>query len=386
MKVIVKRCEEYNLDIIKQKISESLDALGGINSLIKPNDRVFIKCNCLGPFSPEQAITTHPIFLKAVIELVKEITPDITVGDNPAVKDLVFTMKKNGIYQVIQDEGVKILNNKDLVTIKNPSYKVYNEFEVSKGMVDTDVFINLPKLKTHSLAYITCAQKNLFGFVYGLNKSGWHIKASNPLEFGEAINDLYGAILDTFKEKSFINICDGIIGLEGEGPSTGGHPKKGNVILSSLDAVSLDRVAINVMGLDYSKSFITNIASKRGYGVGDIEKIEIIGDEIVNNHFLAPKDSLSNVGLRFLKFKPLRNIFLEHPTIDHSKCIKCGECTKICPPKTMQIKKGEYPHLTKSKCIRCWCCSEVCPQNAISKTKRPFLGKIIFKEKEKEKE
>ena len=253
-------------------------------------------------------------------------------------------------------------------------------------MIDTDVFINLPKLKTHSLAYITCAQKNLFGFIYGLNKSAWHIKASNPLQFGEAINDLYGAIQESFKGKTFLNICDGILGLEGEGPSTGGSPKKANTILTSLNAVSLDRIALEVMGLDYKKSFITRIANERGFGEIDLDNIEIIGDEIVNNHFLAPKDSLSNAGLRFLKFKPLRNIFLEHPKIDHSKCIKCGECTRICPPKTMQIKKGEYPHLTSTKCIRCWCCSEVCPQNAISKTKRPILGKIFFKEKNKEKE
>ncbi len=379
MKVIVKYCEEYNLEQVKSKIKESLDSLGGVSNLIKPNSKVFIKCNCVGPFSASYGITTHPIFVKAVIQIVKEVTNDITVGDNPAVKDLVLTLKKNGIYDVIVEEGVNILDNKDQMKIYNPSYKVYNVFDVSRGMIENDVLINLPKLKTHSLAYITCAEKNLFGFIYGLNKSAWHVKASNQLEFGEAINDLYGAILDSYKDKTIINICDGIIGLEGEGPSTGGKAKQANTILTSLDAVSLDRVAVEIMGLNYKKSFITNIASSRGYGEGDISKIEVLGDEIVNYHFLEPKDSLSNVGLRLTRVKLLKPMLLEHPVIDHDKCIKCGECTRICPPKTMVIEKGKYPHLNTKKCIRCWCCSEVCPQNAISKSKRPIIGRIVLK-------
>ena len=75
----------------------------------------------------------------------------------------------------------------------------------------------------------------------------------------------------------------------------------------------------------------------------------------------------------------MRNILLEHPKIDKEKCIRCGECNKICPPKAMQIKKGEFPHLKNKQCIRCWCCAEVCPQNAIKKSTRPIIGKIILK-------
>ena len=97
-----------------------------------------------------------------------------------------------------------------------------------------------------------------------------------------------------------------------------------------------------------------------------------------NINFLAPKDSLGNFGLRILKIKPLRNILLEHPQIDTNLCIRCGECAKICPPHTMKIAPGKYPKLNNQKCIRCWCCAEVCPQNAISKSKRPFLGRIFF--------
>ena len=381
-KVVIKKCCEYELDDVKEKIKESFDYLGGIEKLISPNARVFIKCNCVGPFDKDSGITTHPIIAKAVLQLVKERTKNIIIGDNPATRDIVFTLKKNGLYDIINEENVAIVNGKKTTKIYNSTAKIYNEFEVSEEMVDADVFINLPKLKTHSLAYMTCAEKNFFGLIFGLNKAAWHVKASNPLEFGEAINDLYGAVLETFKNKNIINICDGILGLEGEGPSTGGLKKKANVILTSLDAVSLDRVAFELVKLDNNKCFITNLANERNYGNGDINKIELLGDkldEFKDVAFLAPKDSLSIIGLKILKIKPLRNLLLEHPKIDHNLCIRCGECAKICPPHTMKIEKGKFPKLNSTKCIRCWCCAEVCPQNAICKTNRPILGKIFFK-------
>jgi len=380
-KVALIKCEEYQLELIKNKITEGLAFFGGLNAFINKTDKVFIKLNCVGPFEAEKAITTHPIFTKAVIQLVKEITTNIVIGDNPATKDLLFTLKKNGLYNVIVEENVEIINGRDFTTITNNKCHVYSEFQVSRAMVDVDVMINLPKLKTHSLAYMTGAEKNLFGFIFGLNKAGWHVKASNPLEFGEAINDLYGAILDTYKNKKILNIMDGIVGLEGEGPSSGGLPKQASAILVSPDAISLDRIAIEVVHLDINKLFINNIGGARGYGENNLEKIEVLGNKLTDFqavYFLPPKDSLGNLGLKMLRIKMIRNLLLEHPVIKHSECIKCGECAKICPPKAMTIQPGQFPKLDKSRCIRCWCCSEVCPQNAIKKSKRPIAGRIVF--------
>lgn len=381
MKVSLAICHEYELELLKAKIKESLALIDCLNK-IKPNDKVLIKPNCLGPFDKDAGITTHPLFVQAVIQIVKEYTNNIVVGDNPATKNIITTMKKNGIYDVIIEEGVEILDGKESINIKTDNYKLYNSFDVSKAMTDVDVMINLPKLKTHALAYITCAQKNLFGFIYGLSKASWHVRASNPLQFGEALNDLYAAILNNFKDKTIIHICDGIVGLEGEGPSTGGNPKPAGVILASTDAVSLDRVAVEVMGLEYQKLFINKIAHERKLGIGDLKQISIVGEDLSsfkNLKFESSKNPLSIFGLRLLKIKSLRNIVLEHPIINTNKCIKCGECAKICPPNAMTINNNSFPKLKKNICIRCWCCSEVCPKNAISKSPRPVLGRILLK-------
>ena len=376
-KVSLVRAENYN--DIDLKVQEAIDLLGGIEKFVGKNSKVFIKLNCIGPFGKDTGITSRPDVLEAVIKLVKAQTDDITIGDNPAVKDVLVVLKKNGCFELIDKYGLKVINGKDQVTITNSNPHIYSSFEVSRDFIECDTLINLPKLKTHTLTYMTCAEKNYFGLIFGLQKAGWHVKASNPLEFGEALNDLYGAFLEAMKDKKILNLADGIVGLDGDGPSTGGWPKEAKCLIASSDAVSIDYIACKLVKLDTNKIFVTNIASERGYGsINDIELIGATLDDFSDIKFQGPKSTLSSVGLRLIRHKFFRNLLLEHPKIDHNKCIKCGECTRICPPHTMQIKKGEYPHLKTNQCIRCWCCAEVCPQNAITKSRRPIVGKIVF--------
>lgn len=380
-KVALLKCENYEYDSVLNQIKTAVDLLGGFDSFINKNDKVFIKLNCVGPFAPELGITSHPVFVQAIIRLVKQYTDDITVGDNPATKDLIFTLKKCGLYEMLVAEGVKIFNGKANSVIVNDNAKYYRQFEVSKEIVETDVLINAPKLKTHSLTYMTVAQKNLFGFIYGLKKAGWHVKAKNPLEFVEALNDLYGAILNAFAGKKMLHICDGIIGIEGDGPSRAGLTKKAGMIIASADAVSLDRVAVEAVGLNHRDFHMNRIAGERRYGESDIDNITILGNSISDfseARFKAPENRYNSMIFKMLKIKRLRNMLLEYPIIIPDLCIRCGECVKICPPKVMTFR-GKYPAADKAKCIRCWCCTEVCPQNAITKSKKPLLGKILLR-------
>ena len=76
---------------------------------VKEDSRVFIKLNLVGPFPKDTGITTHPVILQAVIQLVKEKTNNIIVGDNPATRDMIYTLKKCNLYDVIQEEKVELL-------------------------------------------------------------------------------------------------------------------------------------------------------------------------------------------------------------------------------------------------------------------------------------
>ena len=328
MEVYIKYCKDYN-DIQKQ-VDYLLDSVLDNGKVIKEGMTVFLKTNALSPHPSSKAITTHPLVVKAAIHYFKKYNVKIIVGDNPATKDMKLVYKVNGTLDIIEQENVELADNKELKVIMSTNYKRYKEFNVSKQIVDADILVNMPKLKTHGLAYFTGAQKNLFGLIYGLEKAQWHVKSSTPLEFGEAMADLYSAIKSEMKDKIFINLMDGIEGLEGEGPSTGGVKKEANVLLSSKDAVALDRVAIEIVKLDYKKSFISIITSNRGLGEFCLENIEIKGDELSlfkDVHFKPAK--IEEIGIRSLKLVNkynVKNLVLEHPTFDKKLCVKCGEC------------------------------------------------------------
>jgi len=381
MEVYVKYSKDYN--DIQEKVNYLLNNVLDNGKVIKDNMVVFLKTNALAPHPASRAITTHPLVVQAVIRYFKKYNVRIIVGDNPATKEMKTVYKVNGTMDVVEKENVELANNSELKVINAVEYKRYREFNVSKQIIEADILVNLPKLKTHGLAYFTGAEKNLFGLIYGLEKAQWHVKASSPLEFGEAMSDLYGTIKNEFKDKIFVNLMDGIEGLEGEGPSTGGNKKEANVLLASKDAIALDRVAMEIVKLDYTKSFISVISANRGLGEFDLDNISIEGDDLSlfkDVKFVPAK--VEEVGIRSLKINNKINtkrFILEHPKFDKSKCIKCGECKKICPPQAITMEKGKVPRVNKGKCIRCWCCAEVCPVNAISKSKRPFLGRIFFK-------
>lgn len=69
-KVILKRCEDYDIVKIKNQINSSLELLGGLNNFIKPESKVLLKVNLMTVKKPEQAATTHPIFVEALIESI----------------------------------------------------------------------------------------------------------------------------------------------------------------------------------------------------------------------------------------------------------------------------------------------------------------------------
>ena len=381
MDVYVKYSKDYN--DIQSKVDYLLDSVLDNGSVVKKGMVVFLKTNALSPHPASRAITTHPEVVRAAIRYFKKYDVRIIVGDNPATKEMKTVYKVNGTLSVVEEEQVELAENSELKVIEADNYKRYKEFNVSKQIVEADILVNMPKLKTHGLAYFTGAEKNLFGTIYGLEKAQWHVKSSTPLEFGEAMTDLYSAIKKEMKNKVFINLMDGIEGLEGEGPSTGGSKKEANVLLASKDAVALDRVAIEIVKLDSSKSFISIITNNRGLGEFNLENINVVGDDLsLFKDIKFEPAKIEEVGIRSLKLVNkynIKNLVLEHPKFNKKTCIKCGECKKICPPQAISMEKGETPTVSKNKCIRCWCCTEVCPVNAISKSKRPLIGRLFFK-------
>jgi Pyruvate/2-oxoacid:ferredoxin oxidoreductase delta subunit len=234
----------------------------------------------------------------------------------------------------------------------------YFRLYVARPVLESDVVINLPKLKTHTLTLLTGAVKNMFGAVPGFRKAEMHKLFPRPGEFASMLVDLFGQV------RPALNIMDAILSMEGNGPSSG-SPKETGLIAVSDDAVALDAVISGVIGFPPDRIDTTRLAGQRGLGVSDREKIEVTGDaaSVIVGDFDLP----SNLGMRLIPGPVARLVaplvWLKL-VIDKDKCTGCEMCFKSCPVKTIE-PDGDKFRVVHEGCVQCMCCHELCPENAV---------------------
>ena len=79
-----------------------------------------------------------------------------------------------------------------MYVLKVPECKILKEVHVAKPVIDADVVISLPKLKTHALTLYTGAIKNMYGTIPGGRKSKIHgITGCNAEQVSEALIDIF---------------------------------------------------------------------------------------------------------------------------------------------------------------------------------------------------
>jgi uncharacterized protein (DUF362 family) len=108
--VATTKAQNYNLDELVPAVRQSLELIGGLSSIVKPGDKVFVKINHLSPPSPpERGIVTHPVFTEAVIVLLKEKGVEITVGDDIEEGDGDGFLN-SGYRAMYERQNVKLVN------------------------------------------------------------------------------------------------------------------------------------------------------------------------------------------------------------------------------------------------------------------------------------
>ena len=374
IEVVAKKCQNYDMKKLKNHFSEIFYSTNFLNKL-KSLNSVLLKPNLLGPYSPEKGVTTHPVFIAALVELLKDYNVEISLFDNPG-----GNLKYN---EVLQKCGMSDLAKKYDIEILEPVnsgiYKFDKEPEyiISKPFLDCQAIINLPKLKTHTLTLFTGAIKNFYGIVPGLAKSEYHRIAPNPTKFAKIVVDIYSIV----KDKIIFNLMDGIIGMDGSGPSSG-NSKNFGVILGSSDAIALDFCASKMMGYNPKKIPTIMFAAER-YGISH-QEIQLQGDfeetyKLENVNIRESKITNKIIRLFSSPFKGfIRKFFWAYPDFLPDKCYKCGNCVKSCPVSALKISEESFiPELNRDKCILCLCCIEICPENAVS-LKKSLLGKILL--------
>ncbi|MFA5952980.1 MAG: DUF362 domain-containing protein [Candidatus Pacearchaeota archaeon] len=348
-KVSIVHCSSYN----QKKVDKAIKtALKFADLEIPFSKTVLIKPNIIGSFPKKQKIaTTNPSIIEAICKILKKNKCKIIIGES-SFTNTVDAFKDSGIEKIAKKYNAEILifEQDKLKRIKNENGKILKEFYVSRKFLEADLIINVPKLKTHLLMKYTGAIKNLYGVIPGGIKQKLHAKAPTEKKFSSLLVDIYEKI------QPEINIMDGVVGMEGKGPSAGDE-KKSEYILASSNAVALDIVCSKLIGYNPKKILYLKEVLKRKIFHGEFV---LVGQEkIPNLKFKKPTiyDKLT-VGL-----KELLNI-RKSIVVDKEKCVKCGLCSRKCPQGAITL--CPYPIIDKKKCIRCFCCMEICPHHALS--------------------
>ncbi|MFW6007616.1 MAG: DUF362 domain-containing protein [Halanaerobiales bacterium] len=376
--VAVKKCREYDNKLVYNSLQYLLKKLGGINKFISPGDKVLLKINLIMGSAPEKAVTTHPVVVEEMAKIIKEAGGQVILGDSPGgrfnSKKLKKVYKNSGLIKVAKRTGAELNYNTGSRKRIYEKGKIKKSFVIADYISDVDKIINMPKLKTHGLTMYTGAVKNLFGAIPGLLKGEYHLRMPQVDLFSEMLLDLALFI------KPCLNIMDGIIGMEAEGPSSG-DPRKFGYLLGSNSSWALDIVGIYILGIEPPQRVpLINSLEKRNLS-HDINNIKIKGDKLTQNkNTIIPKiEKKSNLIDKKLPapIGKLADFFLRpRPVFSEDKCTGCRHCIENCPVNALEFKE-KIPEVDLDECIRCFCCQELCEYNAVN-IKRPFLGRLLF--------
>jgi len=247
---------------------QAIEAMGGMQAFVQKGQKVVIKPNIGWDVTPERAGNTNPKLVKRVIEhCLQAGAKEVYVFDNTCDKwDKCYVT--SGIEQAVKDAGGKIApgNTENYYqTVEIHGGKKLKTAKVHELILESDVFINMPILKSHSSAKLTVTMKNLMGVVW--DRGYWHR------------NDLHQCIADyaTYVKKPTLNIVDAYRVMMKNGPrgvSEADVSLMKSMIIST-DMVAADAAAAKLFGIDPGDVPYIGIADAMGIGTMSLDKLNV---------------------------------------------------------------------------------------------------------------
>jgi uncharacterized protein (DUF362 family)/NAD-dependent dihydropyrimidine dehydrogenase PreA subunit len=324
--------------------------------------KVMIKPNALRASEARQGIVTHHAVVAAVVEKVESLgAGSIIVGDNPGMMnygDNEKTFKQTGLMEAAMGYYRNIGTDAVKVDFK-PGYLQgrVQSLSVSRAILEADVYISLPKFKTHGLSLLSGAIKNNYGIIPGALKARLHAISGNPETFNRLLVDIYALRVPD------LIIVDGILGMEGNGPASVELRNIGK-ILASNNGVAVDAVIASMMGVAPDQVPLLVFAREKGLGNFDPKNLQVIGNASAIPGFkLPPRTSMTSPTPEDrLAFFTSRSSL--RPKADEDLCTGCETCVEQCPVSALSME-GRLPVVDPETCIACFCCQEMCPEQAI---------------------
>ena len=243
----------------------AIEAFGGMKKFISKGDIVVVKPNIGWDRLPEQAATTNPEVVAAVVQMCLESgAKKVKVFDRP-VNDPRRCYVQSGIHQAATAAGAEVsyIDERRFreTTINGIVLKTWPLYE---DVLNADKIINMPIAKHHSHAKLTMSLKNWMG-VMGGSRSHIHQRID------ESLVDLLLAITPT------LTILDAVRILVRNGPQGGNlaDVKKLDTVVAGTDQVAIDSFGATLFGLKGGDLGYVRMGEQRGLGIMDLSRVRI---------------------------------------------------------------------------------------------------------------
>lgn len=209
--------------------------------------RVVLKPNFV-EFDPANVINTNPALIGATVEALRTGgAREVLVAEGPGHRrDTEYIVTSSGLADVLRHAGARYVDlNGDAVrpVAAAAAFTQLGSLWFPATVLDADLLISMPKMKTHHWAGATLSMKNLFGIMPG-SIYGWPKNVLHWEGIGPSILDVNA----TLPVPRF-NIVDGVVGMEGNGPIQG-TPRRSGLLVFGADPVAVDATAARLMGLE----------------------------------------------------------------------------------------------------------------------------------------
>lgn len=249
------------------RLDRALAEAGGIGAFVRKGQTVVIKPNIGWAQEPRIAANTNPELVKRLVEQClaagakKVWVFDHSCDNGPA------SYKASLIEKYAREAGATVASAESSSSYQEvliPGAVALKKMKVHELILEADVFINVPVLKDHSGAGMTCAMKNHMGIAW--DRSEFH-----RLGLDQCIADacLY--------RRPNLNIVDAdrIMLTGGPRGHLGSQYSEQRMLILSSDIVAIDTVSAKALGLDPRSLGYIARGEERGLGTSDLGKRSI---------------------------------------------------------------------------------------------------------------
>ncbi len=222
-----------------------------------------------------QLAASHIDQMRGILDFLTGLSDVRVVIAEAACGDTMEAFSNFGYYRLQKEYGVELMDlNRgpfERVSILDRRGRRV-PVRVAALLLDRNNYlVSAARLKTHDTVVVTLSIKNMaVGSIFLSDKVLIHqgFKRIN-LNIAEIAERVW----------PHLSVIDGFVGMEGDGP-TYGVPIELGLAISGTDPLAVDRVAVEVMGVDFERVGYLCHCAGRGLGEADLQRIEILGERL----------------------------------------------------------------------------------------------------------